>query len=206
MDRRLLLAPLSRFLARLDFLYAGAWWWHWQRHRAERRLERALISHGQVSFECSRATDFVAQMDFAALYWRAAPGAVRRVVEEARKAGVPLETLRLAVLNRDLQVKGDRVVVRRSWLLRSIAVGTSFTFWSHWFLMIVLTLTAQGSWPLKAAVAIAVTIVYCALFRGWSLFLGRPCNVVSRWGDQLQSASDARTPARVASRRFRTGT
>lgn len=203
MDRRTVFAPVSRFLDRLDFLYAGAWWWHWQRYRAERRLDRVLASHGEVSFESSRATDSVAQMDFGALYWRAAPGAVRRVVEEARKAGVPLGALRLAVVNRDLQFNDNRVWVRRSWILRSIAVGTGFLFWFHWFLMIVLTLTAQGSWALKAAVGIAVTVVYFTLYRGWSLFLGRPCRVVSRWGDHLQRIADARGSCRVTKGTFR---
>lgn len=139
MNRRHFFAHVSRILNRLDFFYAGAWWWQWRRQQAERRLEHALASHGETSFETLRATHFVAQMDFAALYWREAPGGVSRVVEEARNVGVPLDALRLGVLNRDLQIRGGRVCVRRSWVLRAIAVGAGAVVWLHWLLMMVLT-------------------------------------------------------------------
>lgn len=202
MNRRDFFAPVSRILNRLDFFYAGAWWWHWRCRTAERQLEKALESYGEKSFECARATHLVAQMDFAALYWRSAPDGVRRAVQEARKVGIPLDALRLVVLNRDLQLRGGRVCVRRSHVLPVFAAVAWAIVWTHWLLMILLTLTAQGSWPLKIVVAIAVTVIYFALYRGWSLFLSRPCRIISRWRSHLERVLDTLASASVLRRDF----
>lgn len=197
-----LLALVTRALERFDFLCAAAWWWRWQRQRAEGQLECVLRAHGELSFETSRATDRVAQMDFASDFWRDAPGAVRRVVQAASKNGVPEDALRLAVLNRDLVLKGDRVYVRRSLFLRMLGIGAGCLVAFHWLLMMALTFAQSGPASLKVAVAIVVTLAYLLMHRAWSLFLGRPCKAIARWGDELQRIADAQSTALVVGSRF----
>lgn len=183
------LSHLSRVLERLDSLYAGAWWWRWRQRRAEQRLARVLQERGERSFEAARSADGVAQMDFAARYWRAAPGAVRCVAEAARREGVPLQALRLMVLNRDLYVDGGRVRVRRSRMIRWLAVVATCIVGFHWFLMMVLALAQNGTWQLKAAVMLGFTAAYVFLYRGGSLYLGRACGAASNYGSQLEAIS-----------------
>lgn len=202
MRSRALLAPISSMLEPLDFLCSGAWWWRWQRRRAEQQLERTLRSQGELSFETSRATARVAQMDFASDFWRDAPGAVRGVVYAAQKCGVPVDALRLVVVNRDVGLRGKTVYVRRSTILRTLAVGTGCMVWFHWLLMMALTFAQSGPALLKASVAVAVTVTYLVLHRAWSLFLGRPCKAISRWGDQLQRIADTQRCAPVVSGLF----
>lgn len=197
-----LLALVTRALERFDFLCAAAWWWRWQRQRAEGQLECVLRAHGELSFETSRATDRVAQMDFASDFWRDAPGAVRRVVQAASRNGVPEDALRLAVLNRDLSLRGGKVYVRRSRILRALAFVTGCLVGFHWLLMMALTIAQSGPASLKVAVAILVTLTYLLMHRAWSLYLGRPCKVMARWGDELQRIADALTPAPVVGSRF----
>lgn len=202
MRPRSLLAPMLGMLERLDFLCAGAWWWRWQRLRAEEQLDRVLRVHGELSFETSRATDRVAQMDFASDFWRDAPGAVRRVVQAACDSGVPVEALRLAVVNRDVGLKGKTVYVRRSLILRVVGIGAGCVVGLHWLLMMALTFAQSGPALLKVAVAVAVTVTYLVLHRAWSLFLSRPCKAMARWGDELQKIADSQSPALVVGRRF----
>lgn len=197
MSPRPLLALMLSLLERFDFLCAAAWWWRWQRQRAEGQLECVLRTHGKLSFETSRATDRVAQMDFASDFWRDAPGAVRCVVQAASKSGVPEDALRLVVLNRDLTLRGGKVHVRRSRILRALALVTGCLVGIHWLCMMALTFAQSGPAELKAAVAIAVTMTYLLLHRGWSLFLGRPCKAMMLWGDKLQRIADAQRPAPV---------
>lgn len=202
MRPRALLAPMLSMLERLDFLSAGAWWWRWQRLRAEEQLDRVLRAHGELSFEASRATDRVAQMDFASTFWRDAPGAVRRVVQAASNSGVPVEALRLAVVNREVGLEGKTVYVRRSLILRVMGIGAGCVVGFHWLLMMALTFAQSGTALLKVAVAVAVTVTYLVLHRAWSLFLSRPCKAMARWGDKLQKIADSQSPALVVGRRF----
>jgi len=202
MKRTALLAPVLHMLERFDFLCAGVWWWRWQRQRAEEQLDRVLRAHGELSFETSRATDRVAQMDFASDFWRDAPGAVRRVVQAASESGVPLNALRLAVLNRDLGLKGNTIYVRRSLILRALGIGTECLVGLHWLLMMAFTFAQSGPVTLKVAVAVVVTLDYLLLHRAWSLFLGRPCKAIACWGDELQMIADAHSPTLVVGGRF----
>lgn len=202
MKRTALLSRVLHVLEEFDFLCSGAWWWHWQRKRAEAELDRVLHVHGELSFETSRATNRVAQMDFASDFWRDAPGAVRRVVLAAKESGIPVNALRLAVVNRDLGLKGERIYVRRSLLLRALAFGAWCLVWFHWLLMMALTFAQSGPTLLKIAVAITVTLTYLLLHRAWSFFLGRPCKAIARWGGELQRIAEAQSPAPVLSCAF----
>lgn len=197
MRPRALLVPVRIMLERFDFICSGAWWWRWQRQRAEAALDRTLRLHGELSFESARATNRVAQMDFATEYWRDAPDAVRRVVNTASTCGVPVEALRLAVMSRDVMLKGNAVNVRRSRVLHLLANCVGCLVGVHWILMMALTFAQSGPAALKVAVAIAVTMTYLLLHRGWSLFLGRPCKAMMLWGDKLQRIADAQRPAPV---------
>ncbi|MCC7256729.1 MAG: hypothetical protein IT467_12445 [Dokdonella sp.] len=177
---------LARIGKTLDAFFAGVFWWRWKQWRAQNALEKSLKQHGDLSFETRQATERVREMDFAVRFWRKAPPAVRRVAQMAVKDGLPIEDVRLLVLNRDLLVQGQQVRLRRSLLLRATSVAAAGIVWFHWFLMMVLTFTQPVPWFLKVAAALGVTAVYAFLYRGWSLYLGRACRTVERCGSRME--------------------
>lgn len=181
---------LARIGKTLDAFFAGVFWWRWKQWRAQNALEKSLKQHGDLSFETRQATERVREMDFAVRFWRSAPPAVRRVAQMAVKDGLPIEDVRLLVLNRDLLVQGQQVRLRRSLLLRATSVAAAGIVWFHWFLMMVLTFTQPAPWVLKVAAALCVTAVYAFLYRGWSLYLSRACQTVERCGSQMETILD----------------
>lgn len=178
---------LSRYGERLDAFYAGVFWWQWKQWRAQEDLERTLELHGELSFEARRATERVREMDFAVRFWRSAPPAVRRVAQRAIEDGLPLEDVRLLVVNRDLLVKGSSVQLRRSWILQVASTVAATIVWLHWLLMMGLTFLQNAPWPLKVTVALCVTAVYAFLYRGWSMYLSRATQTVLRCGSQVET-------------------
>ena len=197
---QLLPSWLRRLSENLDAFFAGNFWWRWKQRRAELALERSLAQYGEKSFAARRATEDIRELDFAVRFWRSAPLAVRRVALQAVDEGMPLEDVRMLVLNLDLYVNGDRVHLRRSRLLHIISVFSALLFWFHWFLMIVLTFGKVGPWLLKFAVALTVTAVYSFLYRGWSLYLSRACRTVRRRGGDIDKLIASQSKAATAVR------
>lgn len=194
---------LARIGKTLDAFFAGVFWWRWKQWRAQIALEKSLEKHGDLSFETRQAMERVREMDFAVRFWRSAPPDVRRVAQMAVKCGLPIEDVRLLVLNRDLLVQGQQVRLRRSLLLRATSVAAATIVWFHWFLMMVLTFSQPASWVLKVSTAICVTSVYAFLFRGWSLYLGRACRTVQRCRYRIEKVFDGNPRAETVIRSIR---
>lgn len=169
----------------IDQFFALRWWWRWQQRRSEAHLEFVLEQYSERSFEARRATRGVQELDFAVRYWRTATPEVQRVVERAADAGVPVEDLRLLVLNRDLIAEDGHVSVRHSRLVNLMTMVAGPLICGHWLLMVALIILQNADWAKKLIVTLAVTGVYAALYRGWSLYMGRPQAAAYRSEAQL---------------------
>lgn len=202
------MTALGRHVARLrtglDEVFSGRWWWLLCRHIAEKRLERMLDQLGENSLVVRHETEHCRRMHFAATYWRSAPGPVRRVILQAKQAGISMSDLRLIVLNTDLRTDGSKVFVRRSVVARILSAAMATVVGVHWFLMYVMTVTAPGPAWLKALVIVGIFCVYASLYRGWSLYAYRSLAAIDRCGKQLEQICmqiDLDGPAKLLSAR-----
>ena len=58
---------------------------------------------------------------------------------------------------------------------------------THMFLMCLMAVAAQGPTWLKIVVILAVALVYCFLYYGWSLYTSRPQQVIAAHGHRLDA-------------------
>lgn len=181
----------------IDRLFAATWWLRWRQWRAERTLDASLQQKGELSFQTHRATEHVGAMDFAVRFWRDAPLQVRRVAEQAVEEGVPLEDVRLMILNRDLLFKDGKVRLRRLWLNRAMAFASTWLFVSGWLLLVAQTFSANGPWALKVLVALAFTAIYAFLHRGFTLFASRGCAAIDRSGARVEAILEPSARGRI---------
>lgn len=173
----------------IDWFFSGHWWWRIRWWYAKRRLAATLERHGDQSLEARNATERCRDMDFAVTYWRSAPAPIRQVVIRAREMGVPIQALQLVVLNKDLALHDGKVMLRRSLLFRILSVAAAVVVAVQWFQLTLITLTLSGPVWLKAVVIAVITLFDAVLYRGWSLWLGRPLHIIKRWGHLVDLAS-----------------
>ena len=172
----------------LDVFFSGVWWWRWRRWLAEKRLSKVLEHHGEQSMEARRATEQFRELEFAAAFWRPAPRPVQQVIQNAAASGMPIEALRLVALSRDLKTKGHMIVLRRSRLLSVLSVMMAAIVLLEWAQLCAVTLLQHGHVALKCVVIVAVTALNLVMWRGWSVWCGRPERVVKRWGSLLEQS------------------
>lgn len=181
----------------IDWFFSCHWWWQMRWWYARRRLAAILEHHGDQSMEARNATERCRDMDFAVTYWRSAPAPIRQVVIRAREMGVPVQALQLVVLNKDLVQHDGKVVLRRSLLFRILSVTAAVVVALQWIQLTLLTVALPGPAWLKTIVITAITVLDAVLYRGWSLWLGRPLTVVKRWGRLVDLASQDTKAGRV---------
>lgn len=173
----------------IDWFFSGHWWWQLRWWYAKRRLAAILEHHGDQSIEARNATERCRDMDFAVTYWRSAPAPIRQVVIRAREMGVPIQALQLVVLNKDLVQHDGKVVLRRSLLFRILSVAAAVVVALQWIQLTLVTITLSGPTWLKIVVIGFITLFDAVLYRGWSLWLGRPLLIIERWGHLVDLAS-----------------
>lgn len=186
------LAPLAKRIGTdLDVFFSLVWWWRFRRQIAERKLTAILEDHGDESMWARRMTERYRDLEFAVDYWRPAPRPVQQVIQHAAASGVPVDALRLVALSRDLRAKGANVVLRRSrlvavlsWLMAAIALF-------DWAELCTIALLQHGHVALKCTVIVVVTAINVVMWRGWSLWCGRPESVVRRWGEVLERSCNS---------------
>ena len=183
--------------SKLDTFFSGAWWWRARRSLAEKHLSHVLERSGDKSIAARRATERYREMQFAVTYWRNAPALVRRVALAAREAGLSMSDLRLIVLSTDLRVRHNKVLLRRSTLMRALSAAFATIVCVHWVLMYCLVALAPGAVCLKVLMIMGVFAVYAAMYRGWSLYAYRALAAIDRSGDGLDQII-AKTPSGVA--------
>lgn len=183
--------------SRLDTFFSGVWWWRARRALAEKHLSQVLERFGDKSVAARRATERYREMQLAVTYWRSAPALVRRVVLAARKAGLPVSDLRLIVLNTDLRVRRNKLLLRRSTLMRALSAAFSTIVCVHWVLMYCFVALAPGAVCLKVLVIMGVFAIYAAMYRGWSLYAYRALAAIDRSGNELDHIIAA-TPSGAA--------
>lgn len=190
--------PLRRIGTRLDPFFAGRWYWSLKRWVAEQRLDRALVRFGEQFMQVRRATEQFRRADFAVRYWRSAPGPVMKTVERAKNAGMPLDALRLMVLNTDLRIKDGRVYLRRPFIVTVLNAIFATIIGVHMFLMCLMAVTAPGPVWLKITVILGITFVYCFLYYGWSLYTSRPQQAIAEHGCHLDDICQENAGRRLA--------
>ncbi len=202
--KRLLPRAAQRTLQRIgqaiDPFFAGRWFWSLKRWLAERQLDYVLERYGDRSMQARQATEQYRRADFAVRYWCTAPGPVMQVAAKALDAGVPMDAVRLAVLNTDLRIRDGQVHLRRPFIITILNTIFATIVCVHMFLMCTMAVTAPGSTWLKVVVILAIAFVYCVLYYGWSLYTSRPQHVLSKYGqtfDALCTASTTRSHNKV---------
>jgi len=110
-----------------------------------------------------------------------------QVAEEARNADMPMEAIRLVVLNTDLRIKDGRVYLRRPFIVTALNAVLATIVGVHMFLMCLMAVTATGPTWLKVLVILAVAFVYCFLYYGWSLYTSRPQQILAKHGHGLDA-------------------
>lgn len=182
---------------RIDDFFCLSWIYHRQRLNWEHALTDALNRYGESSMQQRIHVENWRRADFSARFGRNAPDAVRCLVREALAAGIPLEDLRLLVLNRDLRVEFGGVNVQcgrgaqaLSWLARAV-------FGSHVLYLAAYTLSKNGPWHVTLFVLFLVFCIYGLLWRGMSLFTTRPLAAARRHRAELIRIDTLRRNAQI---------
>jgi hypothetical protein len=179
---------INRIGTSIDVFFSGVLQWRYCRWRAEKHLSRVLEHHGEQSMEARRATERFRELEFAVTFWRPAPRPVQQVILAAAASGVPVDALRLVALSRDLKAKGSEIVLRRSRLLSALSIVMAGIVFLEWAELCAVILLQHGHIALKCVVLLVVTTINWVMWRGWSLWCGRPERVVKRWGALLEQS------------------
>lgn len=86
------------------------------------------------------------------------------------------------------RTKGSAIVLRRSRLLSALSVVMATIVLVEWAELCAVTLLQHGHVVLKCFVLAVVTAMNLVMWRGWSLWCGRPERVVKRWGALLEQS------------------
>jgi hypothetical protein len=168
---------------KLNIFFAGLWYWSLTRKLAERHLERALERYDNTALR--RATQLsVSPRRPCCTYWRSTARSVRYISEQALKAGVPMEALRLVVLNTDLRKKKGSVYLRRS-LVANVLSTMFATIVCAYMPYVCFGSRRPQTGLVKTAVILIVPLVYCVLYYGWSLYTSRPRQAIAQLGHRL---------------------
>lgn len=177
---------IRRLSAAANYFWSGAWWWSVRCWFAEHRLSKALDQYGENSLEVRRCTLRYQELYFGVRYWRTAPPLVRRAIEAAESKGVPRADLRLLALNRDVRQLDDRILVRRSWWMPVFAYAAPVVMACNWAYLTAFVLALPASWLAKAAMSLAITLLYWLIWPGFALYSTRAYAAVKRSGATVQ--------------------
>mgnify|MGYP001361168864 CR=1 FL=1 len=138
-----------------------------------------------MSIDVRHATEHYNRTNFAFQYRQLAPASVMLVTRQALDQGIPISALRIFLLNRDIRDKDGRVQVRRTPQMRA----RNAIFWTllilHYTSVCLMAAVAPGSSWLKIVVILALVVIYCPLYYGFSLISTRPQRLMDLYGDRL---------------------
>lgn len=173
----------------VDYFWAGVWviglrrWWY------ERRLGVALEETGEYSMITRWETERYRVLERSIRFWRTSPPLVLDALEASRRAGVPLDDLKVLALNKDVRVVGNTVKVRRSWwskVLAPLAVAVVFLNWARLSALVVLT---PAPWLGKLLALALVTLLFWWFWRGFALYTTRSNAAVKRSGAAVEAVA-----------------
>jgi hypothetical protein len=182
---------LDRFWSAVWLLALRRWW-------QERKLAVALEVTGEQSMATRRAAERFRLLERSMKFWRTSPPLILDALEASRRAGVPMNDLRLLALNRDLRVVGNTVTVRRQWWSEGLAFVVVAAVWASWARLVVLI--ADSSVPLLGRIAgvLMLTLFYWVWWRGVTLYSTRANAAVKRSGAAVEAvAMSVRRPATI---------
>ena len=178
-------------------LLAGVWWTKGRRWLQWRKLGAALEETGQSSMAARAALERYRRLDFGVQFWRYSGPLVTRVLEAARKKGVPLMDLRLLALNRAIQQVGDDIEVRREWWLPMLCWSAVLSVVLSCTLLCSLVALSPAHWADKALGIVGIVALYLFLWPGFSLFSTRAYDAVQREGANVERAAREALTARA---------
>lgn len=182
----------------LDHFWSGVWWLALRRWRQERMLAAALENTGEQSIATRRAMEQYRVLERNIKFWRMSPPLILNALEASRRAGVPMNDLRLLALNKDVRVVGGTVKVRRAWWNEATAYLAVIVVWANWAMLAVLIVASSAQWLGKVAGVAVLTLLYWALWRGWALYSTRANAAIKRSGDAVEAvAMRERRPASI---------
>lgn len=189
----------------VDYFWAGVWVIGLRRWWCERRLGVALEKTGEYSMITRWAMERYRVLELSIRFWRTSPPLVLDALEASRRAGVPLDDLKVLALNKDVRVVGNTVKVRRSWwsqVLAPLAVAVVFLNWARLSALVVLT---PAPWLGKLLVLALVTLLFWWFWRGFALYTTRSNAAVKRSGAAVEAVamSMRREPAIIRMADFR---
>lgn len=155
------------------------------------RLAEVLDEHGDRSFEARRALLRWRNRKFAWIYARTPSPAVRRTVEAARAAGVPLQVLRTLVSNNDIRATPVGVRARRSWWLGPLTRVSQAVVLAQALLLLtyILSHPAANLW-MKVLLSGAILIFYASGYYVWGLYTVRPMKFLARYGARINEIAE----------------
>ena len=182
---------LCRTAWAVDYFWSGAWWWQLTHRRTFEQADvRSEQPTSQPTYELNMRPivgEAVGEV-FAWKYWGNPPPPVREVVVAARKAGVRLGDLRLLVLCGEIQQVGTLIYVARTPFARLLgwAALLALPLYSlHWLGMLQRIWATAAPACAKVVVGMLVTVIYLAVWRGFSLYLYRANRARRRSGPKV---------------------
>lgn len=173
----------------VDKFWAGAWsielrcWWQ------ERKMDAALEEAGEYSMATRWATERYHVLERSLKFWRISPPRVLDVLEASQSSGVPVDDLRLLALNREIKVVGNAVRLRQVRWRNVCAHIARAVVLTQWGLLAALILLSPASWLAKALGLMLLTLLYWALWAGFSLYSTRANAAVKRSGEAVEAVA-----------------
>ena len=173
-----------------DHFWSGVWWTDFLRHQNERRLALALERFGENSMPVRELTERHRRLENGCKYWRPSDPDVLRVLEASERAGASRADLRLLALNRDIYRHGDKVKVRRGWLLNFLAWATFGVVFAGWLMLACLFAFSPTDLSIRVLGITAVTLFYWFAWPGLGLYTTRPLGAVARSGETIEHVAE----------------
>lgn len=165
----------------------GQWWWKLRRFIEKRSLEYALKKSDSFNFEAKRAYNRYKRCDFAFKYGKPANPTIRRIVEIARREGVPFRALRILIINCDIREYGNVVRTRRSWWAWPLKWYARIMIFIPYFYFSLLILFSSATAFTKVFGFIFLLVFYGSAYFFWEIYTAQPLRALSEWGDQIDS-------------------
>ncbi|WP_458232261.1 hypothetical protein [Roseateles sp. P5_E8] len=175
-----------------NFFWSGVWIHHLRRRRQELRVAKALEQHGEEAMQTRIATERARRIERYIKNWRAAPAAFESAIDAGALSHIPSADLKLLALNRDVRKRGDRLAVRRSWVLAWLAWTSLAVIVTGCALLCLLVVASPAAWSAKVIGVAIITLLFWLLWPGFGLYSTRAVAATRRSGASVEEALNSR--------------
>jgi hypothetical protein len=161
----------------IDRIAAGELWLRLRVALAERRHARTLKKFGDGTFEERQMAAVVCQADTDLELWTRVPRLLRFPAQTLKEKGVAVCDLRVLLLNREIRIIGSTVDLAPPWRNYVLTMAAASVVFSGFVMLVAMITLAPASVFDKSVALGAITLLMCALYRGFSLYSSRPIGV-----------------------------